>query len=90
MSDAPNPWRFIATTDVPEAGILRGDIIVAFPGQPTRVLRQLPINPGLLLNLACQDLITELDGIVGPQAPIVRAMESVDAPSPASPLRVVR
>lgn len=92
MSDAPTPWRFIAARDVPECGILRGDLITAYPGRPTRLVRQLPINPGLLLNLAMQDFIVEVEGIIGSEAPIVAALDAVDQPatSPAASLRVVR
>ena len=92
MSEYPKPWRLIAARDVPEVGILRGDIVVALPGRPTRVLRQMPIDPGLLLNLAMQDILIEIDGVVGSTAPIVDAMATADAaPSPTpTALRVLR
>jgi hypothetical protein len=53
----------------------------------------MPINPGLLLNLALQDLIVEVDGIVGNESSIVSAMEAadvIDARHAPAPLRVVR
>lgn len=92
MPPAPVTWRFVAAADVPEAGIRRGDILVAAPGRPTRLLRQMPIDPGLLLNLALQQVLIDLDGVVGATAPIVEAMGAdAAAPSPAPiALRVVR
>ena len=57
-----------------------------------RLLRQMPIDPGLLLNLALQQVLIDLDGVVGATAPIVEAMgahEALPSPSPIA-LRVVR
>ena len=36
--------RFVATTDLPAYGILRGDYIVTAPGRPTRILRQVIVS----------------------------------------------
>lgn len=92
MNEKVIPWRFIANQDVPECGIVSGDIIVAFPGRPTRVLRHMPINPGLLLNLHMQDIITPIEGVVGADSGIVKAMENADrAPTTKKrTLRVIR
>lgn len=85
------PWRFVAVEDIPEIGVFRGDIIVAVAGGKTRVLRELPVNPGLLLNLAMLDRITEIDGVIGAQSPIVDAMDSASTSAKSHlPLRVVR
>lgn len=85
------PWRFVVAQDCPEQGLFRGDIITATAGQPTRVSRVLPINPGLLLNLNLQDIILQIDGVVGTEAAIVAAMEAPITGSPEPhPLRVLR
>jgi hypothetical protein len=76
--DSDVVWRFVAARDVPEHGIVRGDIVTAQPGGPTRLLRRLPVNPGLLLFLACDDALLAMDGVVGTEKPIIDAMASVD------------
>lgn len=87
------PWRFVATEDVPEAGLRKGDIITATAGRPTRVTRVMPIDPGLLLNLSMEERIAEVEGVVGQDADIVAAMEAADStafPFSALRMRVVK
>lgn len=74
---APTPWRFVAVKDIPEHNILTGDVVICGAGQPTRILRilrVLPVNNGLILNLLLQDMLTPVDGVIGTERPIVEAM----------------
>jgi hypothetical protein len=92
MSHTVKPWRFIAAEDVPECGIVRGDMIVAFPGHTTRLYRNMPVNPGLLLNLLMQDQLVQIEGVIGDEALVLQAMEAVDRiQAPAEPsLKMLR
>lgn len=86
-------WTFVVPEDLPEIGLQRDDVITAAPGRPTRVLRAMPINSGLLLNLVLQDKLVMLDGVIGPSGPIVEAMQladEVDDSVPVTGLRVIR
>jgi hypothetical protein len=87
------PWRFLAQVDIPELGVLAGDLVTHTAGRSVRVTRTLPVNSGLLLNLLLDDKLVELQGVIGADAGILDAMDRADAtnePSPSPDLRVVR
>lgn len=92
MSHNVKPWRFVVLVDYPDAGLLRGDIVTATSGRPTRVTRRLPVNPGLLLNLHMQDIVAPIEGFIGTEATIVAALEKEENPacSGSLELRVLR
>ncbi len=86
-------WTFVVPEDIPEHDLRRDDIVTAAPGRPTRVLRAMPINNGLLLNLALQDKLVLIDGVIGPAALLLEAIrESDDSSTEAAPveLKVIR
>ena len=93
MHHNAKPWRFLAQVDIPELGVLAGDMVTHTAGRPVRVTRRLPVNTGLLLNLLLDDKLVELDGVIGADAGIVDAMDRADAADdlrPSPDLRVVR
>lgn len=90
MAPEVKPWRFVVLEDYPAAGLMRGDMVTACAGRPTRVIRCLPVNPGLLLNLAMDGVLVEVEGFVGDTAPAAQESSSTElSPTPVT-LKVVR
>jgi hypothetical protein len=63
-----DPEMMVAREDIPEAGLKKGDWIIAPIGCKPHVVRPWLGNPGLLLNLACDKRLQFAgeDGLVAP------------------------
>lgn len=81
-------FRWIATADIPDLGLLKGDTVIYNPSLPTHwtVTRNISLDPGAVLNQSCVGALEEMPpllmmGGVPCQAPCcARAQAPSDSP----------